>query len=135
MKKAATTVLAIVLLASYAFIESGYFSSEDPTLKNLYEQGISDEMVSFTATVEKILADDLQGSRHQRMILRIGQQTVLLAHNIDLAEKVPVEVGDTVSVYGEYEWNDKGGVVHWTHKDPRNKHPHGWVKHQGKTYQ
>ncbi|MBA5764809.1 DUF3465 domain-containing protein, partial [Vibrio sp. 404] len=27
-----------------------------------------------------------------------------------------------------------GGVIHWTHKDPRNKHAHGWLKHQGRTY-
>ncbi|MDE1266260.1 DUF3465 domain-containing protein, partial [Vibrio aestuarianus] len=37
--------------------------------------------------------------------------------------------------YGEYEWNKKGGVMHWTHNDPNNKHPHGWLKHNGKTYE
>ncbi|EEZ38985.1 hypothetical protein VDA_000130 [Photobacterium damselae subsp. damselae CIP 102761] len=30
--------------------------------------------------------------------------------------------------YGEYEWNHQGGVIHWTHKDPKQKHPDGWLK-------
>ena len=44
-------------------------------------------------------------------------------------------VGDTVQFYGEYEWNKKGGVMHWTHKDPRNRHTHGWLKHNGRVYE
>jgi len=39
-----------------------------------------------------------------------------------------------VQFYGEYEWNSRGGVIHWTHRDPRNNHLHGWLKHQGRVY-
>jgi hypothetical protein len=40
-----------------------------------------------------------------------------------------------IQFYGEYEWNNKGGVVHWTHRDPNGHHVGGWLKHNGSTYQ
>ena len=43
--------------------------------------------------------------------------------------------GVEVAFHGVYEWNDKGGVVHWTHHDPQGQHEAGWVRHRGRTYQ
>lgn len=87
--------------------------------------------------VQTLLSDDNQGSRHQRFILRLASgQTVLVAHNIDLAARIAsIRTGDTVEFHGVYEWNDKGGVVHWTHHDPAGRHTAGWLKHGGRTYQ
>ncbi len=85
----------------------------------------------------KILKDDNKGSRHQCFILDVGgEKTVLIAHNIDLAPRVsPIKRGDALKFYGEYEWNKKGGVVHWTHRDPRGRHVSGWLTSKGKVYQ
>src|SRR5690554_3800352 len=97
----------------------------------------SGEQVRGKGVVTRILADDNDGSRHQRFIVEVaGGRTLLIAHNIDLAPRVEgLEVGDTVEFYGEYEWNDKGGVIHWTHHDPDGRHVGGWLKHRGRTYQ
>jgi hypothetical protein len=105
--------------------------------ESLYENKQSDVQTEMTGKVIRLLKDDLKGSKHQRFIIELPVgQTILVAHNIDLAPRIDaLEVGDEVTVYGEYEWNKKGGVMHWTHHDPANKHPHGWIKHQGKTYQ
>ena len=84
----------------------------------------------------KILPDDLKGSRHQRFLLRLSSgQTLIVAHNIDLAFRInSLSGGDKVAFYGEYEWNAKGGVIHWTHHDPSGRHAGGWLRHDGKTY-
>lgn len=97
----------------------------------------SDVQLQATGTVVKVLADDNDGSRHQRFLVSTGRgQTVLVAHNIDLAPRVAgLASGDQVTIYGEYEWNAKGGVIHWTHHDPAGRHVGGWIRHQGKTYQ
>lgn len=98
---------------------------------------VSGQEVHGQGVVIRILADDDDGSRHQRFILRLDSgQTLLIAHNIDLAARVaPLNVGDTVEFLGEYEANAKGGVVHWTHRDPQGHHQAGWLKHDGKTFQ
>ena len=97
----------------------------------------SDVQLQTFGKVSRLLADDNEGSRHQKFIIGVSSgRTVLVAHNIDLAPRInSLQVGDVVELYGEYEWGEKGGVMHWTHHDPGNKHPHGWIKHKGKTYQ
>ncbi|MGN6512608.1 MAG: DUF3465 domain-containing protein [Lysobacteraceae bacterium] len=93
--------------------------------------------VTGRGTVIRLLADDTRGERHQRILLRLpAGGTLLIAHNIDLAPRVaPLVVGDTLEYHGEYVWNDKGGVVHWTHRDPAGRHDAGWLRHAGQTFQ
>ena len=96
----------------------------------------SDVQVSGQGVVIKLLKDDNKGSRHQKFLVKINaQQTLLFAHNIDLAPRVPLQAGDEISFYGEYVYNPKGGVMHWTHHAPRGDHAAGWVMHNGRKYQ
>jgi hypothetical protein len=76
------------------------------------------------------------GSPHERFLVRVeGGPSVLVAHNLELAPRVPLALGDSVEVRGVYEWNDKGGVIHWTHRDPDGRHEAGWIRHEGRLYQ
>jgi len=92
--------------------------------------------VTGEGVVVKLLRDDTHGSRHQRFIVEIDSGlTLLIAHNIDLAERVPLRgPGDQVRFHGDYEWNHKGGVVHWTHHDPRGRRSGGWIEYEGIRY-
>jgi hypothetical protein len=100
-----------------------------------YEREQSSVMVEFPGRVTKILPDDNDGSRHQRFIVQLSNDhTILIAHNIDLCERVPLRERDSVFVHGEYEWNDRGGIVHWTHDDPQGRHEAGWIEHHGIRY-
>lgn len=112
-------------------------NNSDQVLKNSFNKKISNVQVQSQGVVIKIFKDDLEGGKHQRFILKLKSgQTLLIAHNIDLAPRINnLKVGDIVSFYGEYEWNSQGGVIHWTHKDPQKNHVNGWLKHQGKIYQ
>jgi hypothetical protein len=109
----------------------------DEALAAAFENRRSNVQVKGSGQVAKILSDDNDGSRHQRFIVGLASgHTVLVAHNIDLADRVDaLRAGDRIEFYGEYEWNAKGGVVHWTHRDPQHKHVDGWIKHNGHTYQ
>ena len=106
-------------------------------LQQAFAQRESNLQIEAEGMVVKVLKDDTQGSPHQRFLLRTSTgQTLLVAHNIELAPRiVDIAEGDTVRFYGEYEWNEKGGVIHWTHHDPRGKHPDGWLEHRGQRYQ
>lgn len=85
--------------------------------------------------MSRLIADDDDGARHQRFILQLpGRQTLLIAHNLDLAQRVPVGMGDRVRFRGIYEWNEQGGMVHWTHRDPQGVEDGGWISHRRKTY-
>ena len=110
--------------------------SGDAALENAFANRLSNLQVVGQGTVVKVLPDDNDGSRHQRIIIRLESgQTLLLAHNIDLAQRIDaLRPGDVVAFKGEYEWNARGGVIHWTHHDPQNRHPAGWISHAGRTY-
>ncbi|EKF9132579.1 DUF3465 domain-containing protein [Vibrio cholerae] len=127
--------LAFWLVLTSCFSVSLY--ANDAALQQAYQSQQSDLQVQGFGQVAKVLPDDNYGSRHQKFILKLNSgQTLLVAHNIDLAPRIPnLKVGDSVEFYGEYEWNKKGGVLHWTHKDPQNRHAHGWLKHNGQVYE
>lgn len=109
----------------------------DALIRAAFAERRSDVQVAGQGMVSKVLADDNDGSRHQRFILALPSgHKVLVAHNIDLAPRIQgLQAGDTVAFNGEYEWTEKGGVIHWTHHDPAGRHENGWLKHGGQTYQ
>lgn len=111
--------------------------NESIKIAQAFQQRKSNVQVESLGQVIAILPDDNEGSRHQKFLLKLDNGiTILIAHNIDLAPRIDnLKKGDTVAFYGEYEYSDKGGVVHWTHHDPRKRHIDGWLKYQGKMYQ
>ncbi|MFN5464253.1 MAG: DUF3465 domain-containing protein [Cyanobacteriota bacterium] len=112
-------------------------SAADNAISNAYQAQRSGVQVGGEGVVIRVLSDDDDGSRHQRFILRLASgQTLLIAHNIDLAPRIEaLKSGDRVAFYGQYEWNAEGGVIHWTHHDPDGLHVPGWLKYNGMVYQ
>jgi len=138
--------LALAIATSVAFIQSGVLplyeatatgTHRDQALADAFENRGSNLQIEGQGIVARVLSDDHDGSRHQRFIIELDSgQTLLVAHNIDLAPRIEsLREGDEVAFYGEYEWTSQGGVIHWTHHDPDGHHPDGWIKHRGETYQ
>jgi Protein of unknown function (DUF3465) len=105
-------------------------------LDNAYRNHQRRIEVCGRGVVDRVLKDDLQGSRHQRFIVRQpAGQTLLIAYNIDLAPRIEgLRAGAPVEFAGEYEWNPQGGIVHWTHRDPAGRHPDGWIRFDERLY-
>jgi len=100
-----------------------------------YGKADSGTWIEAGGVVRRLLADDDEAEHHQRVIvdLRNGQ-TLLIAHNIDIAQRVPLGLGDRIRFRGLYEWNDLGGLVHWTHGDPLGVVQGGYLRYRGRDY-
>ena len=116
--------------------EGNSIAGGDVLIAEAFRDGRSNVQVGGEGRVTRILPDDNEGSRHQKFLLELESgHSLLISHNIDLAPRVDnLREGELLEFYGEYEWNKKGGVIHWTHHDPQGKHPGGWLKYQGRVY-
>ncbi|KAB2888778.1 MAG: DUF3465 domain-containing protein [Desulfobulbaceae bacterium] len=149
MRRIALYLCLAVILAGYTFYsqyrrsvappapQSAQQQEADALLQKAFDEKLSNLQVEGRGVVTMLLPDDNKGSRHQRFVLRLASgQTLLVAHNIDLAPRIDsLAIGDEVAFSGEYEWNSKGGVLHWTHRDPDGRHAAGWLRHRDRTYQ
>jgi Protein of unknown function (DUF3465) len=89
--------------------------------------------VTGEGRVDRVMGDDTEGARHQRFVLKLASgHTILISHNIDVAPRITdLREGDDIKFHGQYEWNQQGGVVHWTHRDPQGQQVGGWLEHFG----
>lgn len=144
MKKYVLALIALIVVITIPNMQPGVGTDTETSSAAVTQRSATSDtywraggQVEGSGTVVRVLSDDNDGSRHQRFILELSAgRTVLIAHNIDLAPRVrSLSQGDTVSFFGEFETNDRGGVIHWTHKDPQGRHVDGWLEHRGTRYQ
>jgi hypothetical protein len=118
-------LIVLVLVVWYVNNPDGDTPQPSATGDGVVEQAHAERRsgvwVEVDGRVARLLADDNEGSR-------------LVAHNIDLAERVPVRRDGRLRLRGRYEWNDRGGVIHWTHHDPDGSVAGGWVRHGDAIY-
>jgi hypothetical protein len=90
--------------------------------------------LTVSAHVTRDLADAHGTYTHQRFIVTCsGGFTLLIVNDISIGERAPAHIGDTVTVRGQYIWNDQGGLIHFTHHDPEGG-PGGYIDEDGAQY-
>ncbi len=96
--------------------------------------------VTATGSVARILGTRVGPSGpHEGFLLHLRGSagrglTVRVEDNVDLTGPIPLAEGQSVEVRGEYIYDARGGLIHYTHADPRGRHLPGYVRANGKFY-
>jgi len=133
-------IIAVLVIYQYYQADNEAVDAGLQTGGDVVEQAFAAQRsglwLETSGRVSRVLRDDNEGARHQKFILQLdGGHSVLVAHNIDLAKRIPAREGVLLTVRGRYEWNDRGGVIHWTHHDPDGREPGGWIEVENVRYE
>lgn len=137
-------VLVSTLLLTGVFPTSGTFAEAarasvpagQAELVAAQEAGRGANFIEVTGVkVVRLLKDDLMGSKHQKWVVELANgREVAAVYNIDVTPRVPLKVGDVVSMGGQYIYDRGGGLLHWLHEDRRGRRPNGYVELNGVRY-
>ena len=129
---------SLIGILACVFWACGTAASGNAAVQSDFAEHRSKVEVTADGQVTRVLTDEHgpEGT-HQRFIVQLTglTQTVLVDNNVDIGRRAPVAVGDTVTVHGEYVWNDQGGLIHFTHHDPEHTHEGGWIDVKGVRYE
>ena len=99
------------------------------TPEQAFRRQIRRVWLETSGQVKTLLRDDNEEPRHQRFILELPYgHTLLITRNLDQGKRIPLNVGDNVRVRGEYKWDVRGGLIHWTHYDTDEPGNGGWIE-------
>lgn len=139
MKMTAARRLSAVTAATFALAACGAEQSpDDAAVCAAYSAGRSGVEVVADGTVTRVLGVQ-QGrvSPHEGFLFRLASVcsvVVRVEANTDFTGPIPLTTGERVVVKGEYEYYSRGGVIHWTHRDPRGRHENGYIEAGGHSY-
>ena len=126
-------IVVVLVVYQYYYADNEAVDAGLQTGSHAVEQAFAAQRsglwLETSGRVIRVLKDDNEGARHQKFVLELDDgHSVLVAHNIDLARRIPAREGLSLTVRGRYEWNERGGVIHWTHHDPDGREQGGWIE-------
>jgi len=133
------SALALALLAGCAHAGGG--AEPNAAVADAWLNHRSHVEVTASGSVARVLGTRSGPSgEHEGFLLHLRGAggrglTVRVEDNVDLTGPIPLQPGDDVEVRGEYIFDPRGGLIHYTHRDPRFRHPAGYVRVGGKIYQ
>jgi len=95
----------------------------------------SNIMVEVEGRVMVELPDQEDYGHVQQFILELETgHRLMVSHDLEISQRVPLTRYSSVRVKGEYDWNETGGLIHWTHRDLDNARDGGWIDYNGVRY-
>lgn len=133
-------LLATVILA--ACTGDNAADKDNASLYAAWRAGASHVEVTASGTIARVLGVRADGrfGPHEGFLVHLRGAgghglTIEVEDNLRLTGPVPIEAGEDVVVHGEYEYDLRGGVVHWTHHDPSGHHAAGYIRVNGRLYE
>ena len=119
--------------ALLVLVACGEPTVDNAALRSALDAGSTAE-VTVQGRVVALLSDgNGADGPHQRFDLDVSGVVVEVDHNLTLAPRVPLGVGDTVTVHGEFAPDPGHPVIHYTHH-ATGRHEGGWIELAGSTY-
>lgn len=113
----------------------GLASNDADLVRAVQDRRYVSFVTASQVTVTKVMEDDTLGKPHQRWYVRLSSgDEVFCVYNLDMGKRVPLKVGDVISMGGEFKWTSRGALLHWLHHDPRQNRPDGFVEVGGQRY-
>jgi hypothetical protein len=143
LRSAGRLLLCALLAALAACAPSGQSAGSDAGNAAVYQswaQQRSKVEVTASGSVAKVLGTRRGPSGvHTGFLLHLrGSEgrglTVRVEDNVDLTGPIPIRAGDDVEVRGEYIYDPRGGLIHYTHRDPRGRRAGGYVRIGNRMY-
>ena len=136
MRKTLAAALAAAALSGCLAAQT---SPDNGAVCDAYSYERSHVEVVASGTVTRVLGEqDGRISPHEGFLMRLDSGcavTVRVEANTDFTGTFALAQGQRVTAKGEYEYYPRGGVIHWTHRDPRGRHEAGFIETDGKTYE
>lgn len=117
-------------------------SASRPTQQAVLERALrdkaQDQLLVVVGWVTGILPDvERDGVSYQRFEVRlVNRQHLLIEHDLHRSTRVEgIKAGSELLIRGRYFWNEQGGVLRYTHHDPEQKRPDGWIRFKHRNYE
>src|SRR5579871_4354653 len=140
MRNAAVLAAAVVAAVLTGCAGGGSPDAGNAAVYDAWRAQRSTVEVTATGSVARILGTQLgRSGEHEGFLLHLrGPEghglSVKVEDNVDITGPIPLQTGDDVEVRGEYIYDPRGGILHYTHHDPRGRHSSGYVKVRGRLY-
>ena len=140
MASALRNAAAVIALAGLtACASQGQPQGDNGAVCAAYQAQRSRVEVVAHGTIARVLGvRSGRSGDHEGYLVRLDSGcnlTVKVETNVTLTGPVPLSDREAVVVKGEYEYESRGGVIHWTHRDPAGRHEPGYVRAGGAVYQ
>jgi len=130
-------LITIPIVVFAIFIFANYMSS-DLVVSEAYQQRLPKAEVRDGGDITQLLPPDptpASGTASQRCRVRTrdGQQEFTFKFNITGSETLKLQVGRTIQFFGEYKFDEQGGVVQAPFKGKSGRY-NGWAVYENHRY-